>query len=127
VPLVAGQRADCPGHVVGDGRQVHLGEPGLGRVLAGEGVALGGQCLVEHGPHLVEGASEVATAAGGLAEPADPLGEIVEAASSVEAAAHQLPQGLAEAATGEDVVADLVERRPHVERRCERVRAAGPR
>ena len=90
VPLVAAQRAHCAGDVVGDRREVHLGEPGVVALLAGQLVALHRECLVEHRPDLVEGAAEVTASAGGLAQAAHPVGEVVEPPPAVEPAAHEL-------------------------------------
>ena len=124
---MAAQRPHRSGDVVGDRREVHLGETRVVALLAGQLVALHREGLVEHRPHLVEGAAEVAAAAGGLAQAADPVGEVVEPPTTVEPAPHELAEGLAQAAAGHDVSADLVEGRAHVEGRRQRVGPAGPR
>ena len=85
-----------------------------------------GQGLVERGPHLVERAAEVAAPPGRVAHPPHPRGELVEAPVAVEAAPQQVGQRVAHRAAGEHVAAQLVERRPDVVRRRERVGTVVP-
>ena len=123
-PLVRLERAYGPGHVVGQGVELHLGEPGVVAVAAGQGLPLGGQGLVQRGADLVEGAAEIAAAPGLGPQPADPLGQPVQPTAAVQPRSQQLAEGVAQVAGGQQVRADLVHRRPDVERRGQRVRAA---
>ena len=126
VPVVRGQGPDLSGDVVGQRREVHLGEAcGVG-VLARQGVALGGQRLVEGGADVVERPGQVTAPAGGVAGPAEPVGQLVQAPALTEPAAEQVAQGLPGRAAREDVAPDLVQGRAHVERRRERVRPTVP-
>ena len=96
-------------------------------VAGGQLVPLGRQRLVERRAHLVERAGEVAAAPGALAHLPDLPAQPVEPAATVDAAAHELPQRVAQAAAVQHVAADLVERGPDVVRRSQRVGTTGPR
>ena len=126
-PRVLVEGAYGAGHVVGNGVQLQLGEPGVVALGAGQGLALGGHRLVERRAHLVERAAEVTAPPGGRPQLADLVGEPVEPAAAVDAASHQVAQRVAEVSGGQDVVADLVHGRPDVVRRGEWIRTTPPR
>ena len=125
-PLVVAQGPDGPGHVIGDGLQLHLRQPVLVAVHPGQLLPLGGQCLVEGGPDLVERAPQVAALPSGGAQLAEALGELVQPTPTVHPALHQLPQGVPDGAGGQHVLADLVQGRAEVVWRRERVTTAPP-
>ena len=126
-PPVVRQLPDRPGGVVRQRVQLGLGKS-RGVVRVGEQrPPLGRQRPVEQLPDLLQGAVQPAAPARGPGLLADPAAQLVQAAQAVGALLQQPAQRLGRAGAGQDLVADLVQCAPDVERRLQRVRPAVPR
>ena len=78
--------------------------PGVVALLPGQRLPLRGERLVERRPDLVEGAAEVAAAAGPRSRIRRARSaQLVEPAPAVEPTTHQVPQRLAQRASGQHV------------------------
>ena len=124
-PVVLGELPHGPAGVGGQGVELHLAEPGVVAVVAGERVALGLDRLAEQLADLLQGAVEPVVAL--QARPASPdlPRQVVEPAPLADAAPQQLLQRRARRGALHDVAADLIQRCAEVDRRGERIGPVG--
>ena len=122
----SGRGPGLTGNVVRQRLQFQLRKSRILCVAAGQGIPLGGECLVERGPDLIQGASQIAASSCLGAQLSDLVSQPVEPATTVLPAAHQIAQGVAYGSRREHVLTDLVDGCARVERWPERVWPAAP-
>ncbi len=123
LPVVGAQLAHRAAGVGGQRVQLHLPEPGVVGVPAAQLVPLGVEGTLQQLADLLQRAVEPVLPLQPAALLPDLPGQLVQSAPLPEAAAQQLLQRRARGRALHHVAADLVQRRPQVERWGERVRA----
>jgi len=126
LPVVLGELLHRLSRRAGQVVEDRLAEPGLVVVVSAQLVALGRDRLIEQLLGPGDRPVEVAPAQRLAAHPPGAGPQLVQAAALARALPDQVAQGVAQIFPGQDPLADLVDRRPHVVGRRERVRPVVP-